>query len=125
MKGKPASSSRARAAEILAICISDRTPSCIRAPPEAEMTMSGFRSSRARSAARVIFSPTTDPMLPPMKVYSIAEITVGIPPTRPTALTIASLRPVASWYLFSRSLYGLLSLKERGSVGWMPRSTTS
>ena len=39
----------------------------------------------ARSMARVIFSPTTTPMLPPMKPYSIAATTVGIPSMRPVA----------------------------------------
>ena len=36
MYGSRASASRASAAEIFAICISERIPSCMRAPPEAE-----------------------------------------------------------------------------------------
>ena len=35
--------------------------------------------------ARVIFSPTTTPMLPPMKVYSIAATTTSRPSSRPGA----------------------------------------
>ena len=37
--------------------------------------MTGSRRAIARSIARVIFSPTTTPMLPPMKPYSIAATT--------------------------------------------------
>ena len=39
MNGRPASARRASAAEILAICISERMPSCIRAPPAAVTMM--------------------------------------------------------------------------------------
>ena len=70
--GSLARSSRASAALIFAICISDSAPSIIRAPPEQDTMMTGSRSSIARSMARVIFSPTTTPMLPPMNPYSIA-----------------------------------------------------
>ncbi len=45
--------------------------------------MNGIRSARARSAARVIFSPTTEPMLPPMNAKSRAQMTVRIPPIVP------------------------------------------
>ena len=38
----------------------------MRAPPEQETMISGSRFSRLRSAAMVIFSPTTDPIEPPM-----------------------------------------------------------
>ena len=46
--------------------------------------------------ARVIFSPTTTPMLPPMKEYSIAAISVSMPSMVPVPQTIASFRPLAS-----------------------------
>ena len=49
----PPSASRASAAEIFAICMSDRMPSCMRAPPEVETRIRGRRSASARSAARV------------------------------------------------------------------------
>ncbi len=49
------------------ICISDSTPSCMRAPPEAETTTKGTWRRSASSIARVIFSPTTEPIEPPMK----------------------------------------------------------
>ena len=54
-------------------------PSCMRAPPEAETITSGVRRAMARSMARVIFSPTTLPMLPPMKRGSCAQIWTGRP----------------------------------------------
>ena len=61
-----ASRRRERAAAVLAICISDSTPSCMRAPPDAENTSAGRRCSSARSNCRAIFSPTTEPIEPPM-----------------------------------------------------------
>ena len=62
-----------RAAEIFAICIRLSAPSIMRAPPDAETTITGSLRAAARSIARVIFSPTTTPMLPPMKRYSITQ----------------------------------------------------
>ncbi len=96
MYGSLALSSRARAPEIFAICISDSAPSIMRAPPEQHTMTTGHRRSIARSMARVIFSPTTTPMLPPMKPYSIAPTIVSMPSIRPDAAMIASLSPVAS-----------------------------
>ena len=93
--GRPARSSRASAADTLAICMSDSAPSIMRAPPEHETTSSGCRRSSAISTARVIFSPTTTPMLPPMKAYSMAATTTSRPSRRPVATITASLRPVA------------------------------
>ena len=54
--------------------------------------------------ARVTFSPTTTPMLPPMKVYSIAAMTVSMPSRRPVAVTTASFMPVAAMLDFRRAL---------------------
>ena len=65
-KGIPASCSSARAAETLAICMSERIPSCILAPPVAEMMTRGRSSEWARSMSLATFSPTTDPIEPPM-----------------------------------------------------------
>ena len=56
----------------------------------------------ARSMARVIFSPTTTPMLPPMKLYSIAATDVSMPSMRPVAQTTASSMPVALAPAFRR-----------------------
>jgi hypothetical protein len=87
----------------LAICISDSAPSIMRAPPEHEMMMTGCRRSSAISTARVSFSPATTPMLPPMKLYSIAAMTTSSPSRRPVATMTESLRPVASMVFWSRS----------------------
>ena len=100
--GSRARSSRASAALIFAICISESAPSIIRAPPEAETMMTGSRAAIARSMARVIFSPTTTPMLPPMKLYSIAATAHSMPPMRPLAVMTASLSPVAAMLASSR-----------------------
>ena len=88
----------------------------MRAPPDEEMMTTGRRPSSARSIARVIFSPTTTPMLPPMKLYSIAATTVSIPSRRPEATITASLRPVDSIVAFKRVLYGFVSVNCSGSV---------
>ena len=41
------------------ICSSERMPSCIRAPPDAQKMTSGKRFSVANSVMMTIFSPTT------------------------------------------------------------------
>ncbi len=72
MKGKLAAWSIESAAEIFAICIRLKVPSCIRAPPDAEKMITAPRFSSALSISRVIFSPTADPIEPPMNDMSIA-----------------------------------------------------
>ena len=52
--------------------------------------MTGIFLASASSMLRVIFSPTTIPMLPPMKPYSIAETTVPMPLIVPVAVITAS-----------------------------------
>ena len=49
--------------------------------------MSGMFSAIDRSMARVIFSPTTAPMLPPMNLISIAQILTG----RPSRVALAEI----------------------------------
>ena len=71
-------------------------PSCMRAPPEHDTMSSGIRFRVASSIARVIFSPTTEAMLPPMNANSKTHTTTGCPPIRPTPETRASSRPVFS-----------------------------
>jgi hypothetical protein len=60
-----ASFKSASAAQVFAICISEITPSCMRAPPEPVKITSGRPSFCASSAASAIFSPTTSPIEPP------------------------------------------------------------
>src|SRR4051812_23579233 len=47
------------------ICISDRMPSCMRAPPEAGTTISAASRATARLAAVTNASPTATPIEPP------------------------------------------------------------
>ena len=79
MYSTPSSLSRPMAWLVFAICMSETQPSCIRAPPEAEMTRSGVRDSSASSAARVMASPAAPPMLPPTKSKSIPATTMSWP----------------------------------------------
>ena len=46
----------------------------MRAPPEHDTMIIGMRRSSASSMPRTIFSPTTTPIEPPMKLYSIDAI---------------------------------------------------
>jgi hypothetical protein len=57
--------------------------------------MKGIRVARARSIARVTFSPTADPMLPPMKPNSMTDRLTGWPPIRAVPLRRASSIPEA------------------------------
>ena len=71
-------------------------PSCIRAPPDALTTMRGTRSASAASAASVTFSPTTEPIEPPMNAKSMTQIDTGIARDAPVPHTAASAAPVAA-----------------------------
>ena len=83
MNGTRAARKRAISTELLAICMRDSTPSCIRAPPDADTMTSGTRRSAERRVSRAIFSPTTDPIEPPMKLKSITATSSGMPSRRP------------------------------------------
>ena len=85
------------AAEVFAICIRLKMPSCIRAPPLAEKMTSGRRLAVAYSTARVILSPTAVLMLPIKNRLSSTAATQATPPMRPVAVTAASRRPVLFW----------------------------
>ncbi len=90
----PASCTRAMAWLVFAICISDRQPSCIRAPPDAVTMSSGSPRSRASSAVRVTSSPTAEPRLPPMNRKSMTASATWWPPMLPSPQTTASSSPV-------------------------------
>ena len=79
----------------------------MRAPPEAETTISGVRVRCERSMARVIFSPITAPMLPPMNLGSMAQMwTVApfeFPDRRKSARLSATSRPA---WLAAAPVYG-------------------
>ena len=103
MNGTRAALTRSTTPIVLTSCISEYVPSCIRAPPEEEMMRSGIRRAIAASPARATFSPTTEPIEPPMKPKSMTHIDTGRPPMLPTPHTAASRRPVESWAAISRS----------------------
>jgi hypothetical protein len=52
--------------------------------------MNGRCSRSARSPARAIFSPTTEPIDPPMKEKSITPRHTGIPSSSPSPVITAS-----------------------------------
>ncbi len=116
MYGSPAAESRSSATEVLAICISERMPSCILAPPDAETMTTGRCLSMASSIARASFSPTTEPMLPPRKPNSKTASTVGCPPIDAMPQMTASSVEVFWAAARTRSRYFLVSLNASGSV---------
>ena len=116
MYGSRARSRRARAPEIFAICMSERAPSIMRAPPEQQTMIIGQRRAMAISMPRVIFSPTTTPMLPPMKAYSWAAMIVSMPSSVPEPTITASFLPVDFWLDFRRDVYDFVSVNLSGSV---------
>ena len=89
------------AAAVLAICIREKIPSCIRAPPLAENITSGSFFRAAYSAAWVIRSPTAVPILPMRNRLSITPKTALRPSILPSAVTAPSRRPVSTSSLAS------------------------
>jgi hypothetical protein len=100
----PCARSWAITTEVFASCIRARTPSCIRAPPEADTMMSGIRLSAERCASRAIFSPTTEPIEPPMNRKSITAMWTGTPSSFAWPVRIASWRLAFLIAAASRSL---------------------
>jgi hypothetical protein len=92
--GARASFSRSTAHVVLAICMREMAPSCMRAPPELATQTNGRCSPAAASHARQSFSPTTLPMLPPMKLKSIAARMQGTEAIVAVPVTIASVNPL-------------------------------
>ena len=68
------------------------------------LAVDGSRFSSERSMARVIFSPTTAPMLPPIKRNSMAQAINGFSLMRPSPVSKASESPVCFSAFLSRSL---------------------
>ena len=118
MKGSPFSLKRCSDALVLVICISELSPSCILAPPEAATQTKELPSAAARRTPCTKRSPTTEPIEPPMKRNSKAATTTGWPFRRPFMTTKASSSPVAFFAAVRRSGYFLLSLNLRMSVGF-------
>jgi hypothetical protein len=95
MNGNPSVASCVNAAVVLAICMRDINPSCMRAPPLAAKQMNGICWSMADCTPRTKRSPTTDPIDPPMKRNSKAAITTGKVLMAPCITTSASLSPLS------------------------------
>ena len=125
MYGTRAADNSARAALVLAICISENRFSCMRAPPLAEKQIKGARSVRLWRAARANFSPTTAPMEPAMKRKSNAAVTTGKCLSKPFITSRASFSPVAFWAWVRRSLYFLLSRNLSASTGSTPANSST
>ena len=68
------------------------------------------------STALLIFSPTTEPIDPPINLKSIHAITTFSPPDLPMATLIASFKPVFFLASLVLCLYDLLSLNFKGSL---------
>ncbi len=94
----------------------ERIPSNIRAPPEADRMMRGFRDSIERRMLRAIRSPAAEARLPPRNEKSMNATTQGICSMAPSPQRTASVSPVSSRAFFRRSVYLRESLKWSGSV---------
>ncbi len=96
MKGSAARLRRSTAQDTFAICMREVSPSCMRAPPEAQNTTTGRRSSMARSIRAATFSPTTCPMEPMKKPDSMTPMATGSPAMVARPVRTASSRPLFS-----------------------------
>lgn len=108
----PASLNFSIAAVVFAICISEKRPSCILAPPLAANIISGSFLFIAYSVSLVIFSPTAIPMLPIRNLLSITATAVLTPPIRHVPVTTASCWPVfnlfaSTFFSYPGKLFGL------------------
>ena len=117
MYGRPVFLKFAKAAQVLAICIREKMPSCILAPPDAENIITPHLLSDALSMSLVIFSPTTEPILPPMKSNSNTAAMAFVPFRSPSPHTTASFCGRAFCANLSLSLYRFVSLKSSISTG--------
>ena len=79
----------------------------------------------ARSKIRVTFSPTTEPIEPPMKPKWKAPIETSRPESRPRPLTNASVSPAPLAVARMRSRYFFESVNWSGSVDSRPRSCST
>ena len=97
MKGRWAAPRRSTAQDTFAICISETSPSCMRAPPDAQNTTTGRRSAMARSIIAATFSPTACPIEPMKKPDSMTPMAKGSP-----AMVARPVRTASSSPLFAR-----------------------
>ena len=112
------------AAATLAICIRENMPSCTRAPPLAATLTSGILRCVASSNACAIFSPTTEPIVPPKNAKSKTTSTACWPPMRQKPEVTASRTPVSRRASCNRVRYVLWSAKPSGSTETRSRSSS-
>ena len=116
MYGSRARSSRASAAQIFAICISDSAPSIIRAPPEHETMITGMPPlDRALDRARDLLADDDAHAAADEAVLHRAHDGPR-PSMSPVADDEASFRPVAARPALRRCAYGFVSVNCSGSV---------
>ena len=120
MNGSFAWRSRAIAALVFAICMSESAPSCMRAPPDDETMINGAFEASAASAASAIRSPTTTPMEPPRKEKSRIAKTIGLPASVALPARQASaVGPDFARVRFNFASYGSVPSENRStSEGW-------
>ena len=85
---------RRTATVVRGICISEKMPSCMRAPPEAANRMKGVRCSAAWVRPVITASPAAMPSEPPMKSKSCTATVAAMPPIEPAPTITASFSPV-------------------------------
>ena len=86
------------------ICISEKMPSCMRAPPDAVKMMKGTRRSIAAVMPVMMASPAARPSEPPMKSKFCTATITSTPSIVPAASRIASLAEVFARFSLSRSV---------------------
>ena len=117
MNGRRRSARSVSAAVVLAICISENSPSCMRAPPLEVKHTSGSCCSIDTRTPRTKRSPTTDPIDPPRNSNSNTAHTTPIDLIAPCITTSASVSAVCSCASARRSAYLRESLNLRLSTG--------
>ena len=103
MYGRRARSSRASAALILAICISDSAPSIIRAPPEQDTMITGLPVlDRRLDGPGDLLADHHAHAAADERVLHRGHHDVSMPPICPVAVMTASIMPVAAMVVSRR-----------------------
>ena len=84
-------------------------------PPLVIMATVGNSIFVARSRVRAIFSPTAQPIVPPMKPKSRTMSITCVPAIEAVPVSTASVRPVLCWSWKMLLLYDLTEANDRGS----------
>ena len=87
----------------------------MRAPPLVTIATAGRPRFAARSSASVTFSPTAQPIVPPMNPKSRTISITGAPPIDAIPVSTASVSPVLRWSWNMLLLYELVDVNDMGS----------